>query len=77
MPRNRDDFIFSKCDRCGRVTSHSRDGVGLFVLEHDLPHGLADQGSFCMRCITRYSTEEWYQWFREHRPEYMQKENNK
>lgn len=73
--RRQQEFVESKCDRCGRTTSFGgRDGEGLYVLEHDMPHGMADQGAFCLDCIARYDVENWLAWFRQHRPSVLNEE---
>lgn len=66
----RRDFAASKCDRCGRTTPAKQNGVGdLFTLPEDWGKPFMDEGSFCQRCIDRYSTpDDWIDWLAAHRP---------
>lgn len=70
MPRltRRERFALSKCDRCGKATPARQNGISdLYVLDEQYGEGVADQGSFCLRCATRYSRENWLAWLAEHR----------
>jgi hypothetical protein len=62
----RRDFKASCCDRCGRTTPAKQNNDGdLFLLPDNWAEAdkrLADQGSFCQRCIDRYSPEDWIAW---------------
>src|SRR6185503_2253818 len=65
----RERFIESKCDRCGKATPARQNDIGdLYVLPHEWPAPLADQGGFCQRCIERYNIENWLAWFQANRP---------
>lgn len=62
-------FTLSKCDRCGKATRATQNGIGdLFRLPHEWGAPLADEGDFCERCITRFDQNNWLAWMAEHRP---------
>lgn len=63
-------FIDSKCDRCGRATPAKQNGIGeLFALPMEWGSPIAEEGSFCMRCVTIYDQDNWLAWMKKHRPE--------
>lgn len=67
----RQEFISSKCDRCGRATSLNHGG--LIVLLNEWGYPLGDQGCFCEKCFEKYDKDDWLSWFKTHRSDWVAK----
>ncbi len=63
MWRRQEDFVYSKCDRCGKATTGTNNGTDLTALPPEWDHEMTAWLVVCTPCFEKYTREEWIAWY--------------